>query len=301
MDRIDVLRLFARVVETGSFSAAAKAQGIGQPAASKQIAALEARLGAQLLRRSSRGMSLTDAGEDFYRSALRLLDDFEAAESRIGYRQQVPAGHIRVAMPAGFGRMHVLPRLPSFFGRFPDITIEADIADRHVNLIEDRVDLAIRIGALADSGLVARRIGTGDAAIMASPAYLARRGEPKAPEDLATHDCAVFMSQGAPLAWELRTRDGRVSVEPRGHLYTNDAESIRAGVLLGLGIARAPTWLFPEELASGAVVRLFPEHGVDSHSIYAVRAGGRLMSSKVKVLIDFLAEGFASDPYLHPR
>lgn len=301
MDRIDVLRLFVRVVETGSFSGVAKAEAIGQPTASKQVAALESRLGAQLLRRTSRGMSLTEAGEDFYQSAVRLLDDYDAAESRIGHRQNSPAGRIRVAMSAGFGRMHVLPRLPEFFSRYPEIVIETDVSDRHVNLVEERVDLAIRIGTLADSNLIARRIGTGEAAIVASPEYLARRGEPKTPEELADHDCVVFVAHGVPATWDIRTPAGPVAIEPRGRLYTNDAENIRASVLQGLGIARVPTWLFPDELDSGTVTRLFPAHALDTHSIYAVRASGRLMSSKVKVLIDFLADGFAEDPHLRVR
>lgn len=295
MDRLDVMRLFVRVVETGSFSKAAKAEGVVQPTVSKHIAALETRLGAQLLRRTSRGMSMTEAGEVFYEDAVRLLGEFDEAESRVGRGQTSPSGRIRVAMAAGFGRMHILPRLPAFFEKYPDITIETDISDHLINLIENRIDVAIRLGSLSDSSLVARKIGSGEIALVATPGYLARKGVPMKLADLADHDCVTFISNGAARPWEFRGASGALTVDPAGPIRTNDAEHVRAGVLSGLGLAQAPAWLFAEELESGAVVRLLTDFAPSRHPIYAVIPGGRLQSNRVRVFIDFLAGAFAED------
>lgn len=301
MDRIDVMRLFVRVVEAGSFSKAARVEGISQPTVSKQVAALERRLGAELVRRSTRGMSLTEAGEDYYRAAVKLLDDFEAVEARLTEHQTAPAGRVRVAMAAGFGRMHVLPRLPEFFRRYPGIAIETAVADHPVNLVEQRVDLAIQFGALTDSSLVVRRIGTAEDALVASSHYLARRGEPTTVDELAAHDSIVFAPDGVAEPWHLQTPAGRAIVKPKARIYSRDTENIRTSVLQGLGIALAPTWMFGEELTAGTVRRLLPEHAFDRRPIQAVRTGGRLLSSKVKVLTDFLASDFAANPHLRPR
>lgn len=301
MDRLEVMKLFVRVAESGSFSKAARAAGTSQPTVSKQVAALERRLGAELVRRSTRGMSLTEAGEDYYRSAVRLLDDFEAAEARVVQGQAAPAGRVRVAMSPSFGRMHVLPRLPEFLRQYPAIAIETEVADHPVNLVEQRVDLAIQVGELADSGLVVRRIGTAEDALVASDRYLATRGEPTTMGELAAHDSVVFVPDGIPEPWHLQTPAGPATFRPNGRIYTGDAESLRTSVLTGAGIAFAPTWLFADELSAGTVKRLLPESVFDRQSIHAVRTGGRLVSNKVKVLTDFLASDFAANPHLRSR
>jgi LysR family transcriptional regulator for bpeEF and oprC len=300
MDKLDVMRLFVRVVETASFSKAAKAEGIGQPTVSKQVSALEARLGAQLLRRTSRGLSLTSAGEDFYEAAVRLLNDLDAAESRIGRGQVSPSGRIRVATSPAFGRMYIIPKLREFFDLYPDISVDLEISDRHVNLIEESIDVAIRIGNLADSALVARRIGSIEMATVASAAYVARRGIPMVPEDIERHDCVNFMFHGAPRPWEFKTPSGPVTYIPQGRVRSNDAEHIRAAVLSGLGIGHNASWLFASEIASGEVVHLLQDFVPPAYPIHAV-SPGRRMSSKVKVLVEFLADVFAQDPYLKIR
>src|ERR1700733_1725720 len=179
MDRLDVMRLFVRIAETGSFSRAALAAGVGQPTASKQIAALEARLGAQLLQRTSRGLSLTDEGQAYYEACLRLIAEFEGAEQAVGRGRASPSGLVRVALSAGFGRMYVIPRLPEFFARYPDLAVDIESSERHVTLIEDGLDVAIRIRFLADSALMARRIGSMGVVTTASRDYLAKFGEPR--------------------------------------------------------------------------------------------------------------------------
>lgn len=298
MDRLDVMGLYARVVETGSFSRAAKALKIGQPTASKQIAGLEARLGAQLLRRSSRGLSLTDAGQCYYESAVRLLADFDAAEARVTRGQVTPAGPIRVAMSAGFGRMQIMPRLPAFFARYPEITVETDISDAFVNLVERRIDVAVRIGHLADSSLTARRIGRSDIAVLATPGYLARYGTPQTPADLARFPCMTYLVNGVARPWDFAGPDGAIAFAPRGPVRSGDAEHIRAGVLAGLGLAQVPTWLFVDELATGTVVPVLQAFAPAPFPISAVTPGGRLQPGRVRAFVDFLAEAFAGDPDL---
>jgi len=301
MDRLDVMRLFVRVVETGSFSKTARAAGIAQPTASKQIAALEARLGAQLLRRTSRGLSLTAAGQDFYESAVRLIGDLDAAEARIGRGQISPSGRVRVAMSAGFGRMYVVPRLPDFFKTFPDVTLDLDISERHVNLIEDGIDVAIRIGSLSDSALMARKIGNMEVATVATPLYLKQRGIPKTPQDLENHAGVTFLFHGAPFVWKFKGPSGPITVVPKDSVRSNDAEHIRAAVLAGIGIGHNASWLYAPDIASGALTQILKDFVPSPAPINAVWPSGRLLPGKVKALIDFLAQVCADDKNLKIR
>ncbi len=298
MDRLDVMRLYVRVVETASFSQAARALKVGQPTVSKQVAGLEARLGAQLLRRTSRGLSLTDAGRSYYESAVRLLEDFEAAEQRVRQGQVAPSGPIRVATSAVLGRTQIMPRLPAFFARYPGITVETDISDRMVNLVERRIDVALRIGHLADSSLTARRIGRTDVAVLATPGYLARHGTPQAPEDLARFPCMAYTIDGQPRPWEFA---GAITFLPDGLVRSGDAEHIRAGVLAGIGLAQLPTWLFADELAAGTVVTVLDDFAPPPYPVSAVTPGGRLQPGRVRAFVDFLAEAFAADPDMRVR
>jgi DNA-binding transcriptional LysR family regulator len=298
MDQIAAMRMFVRVVNSGNFSAVARATGMGQPAVSKQITALEAHLGAQLLRRTSRSLSLTEAGQDFYDSAVRLIDDLEAAESRVGRGQSAPTGLIRMTVAPVFGRLLVVPRLPAFFARYPDIAVETIVTDRTVNLVEEGIDLAIHNGALADSAAVVRRIATTPVITVASPAYLEAHGEPGTPSELDGHRCVIFAPQGAPRAWGFRGKFADFEYRPHGRFRTNDADQIRAAVLSDLGLAHAPGWLFAHEIASGQVRRVLRAYEPDPLPISAVHAAGRRLPNKVRVLIEFLAALFAQDPTL---
>lgn len=290
MDRLDAIKIFVRVVESGSFSAVARELGVGQPAVSKQVAGLEAYLGAQLLMRTSRNLSLTEAGRDFFESASRLIGDLEAAESRVGRGQASPAGVLRVTAAHAFSRQYVIPRLPEFLARYPDMRVEMLVSERTSNLVEEGIDLAIRNGVLADSSLVARKIGSSPVVLVASTEYLSRRGEPAKPSDCDDHDAVLFVSQEGLRPWTFGGRLGLVSYQPRGSFRTNDGEQIRGAVLAGLGIAQAPHWLFSRDLASGAVKRLLIDYEPGAIPISAVRPAGRRMSGKAAVFIDFLAE-----------
>ena len=301
VDQIAAMRMFVRVVESGSFSAVARATGVGQPAVSKQITSLEIYLGAQLLRRTSRSLSLTEAGQDFYESAVQLIDDLEAAESRVGRGQSQPFGLVRVTVAPVFGRLHVVPRLPAFFARYPDITVETIVTDRTINLVEEGIDLAIHNGELVDSTAVVRRIATTPVVTVASPAYLAAHGEPATPSDLDGHRCVIFAPQGALRAWGFRGKFGEIEYRPRGNFRTNDADQICAAVLSDLGLAHAPGWLFAREIAFGQARRVLCAYEPEPLPISAVHPAGRRLPTKVRVFIDFLAGLFAQDPNLTLR
>jgi LysR family transcriptional regulator for bpeEF and oprC len=290
MDRLDAMRLFVRVVERGSFAAAARDAGIGQPAVSKQIAALEAHLGAQLLRRTSRNMTLSEAGQTFYEAALHLIADFEAAESLIGRGQAAPSGLVRVTTSPVFGRLYITPRLPEFFARYPDIAVELSASEHMVNLIEEGIDVAIRIGTTADSSLITRKLTATSNIVVAAPAYLEARGIPASPAQLEGHSRLVFMQRGEARPWEFTGPAGSIIHHPRGNFRTGDAEQLRAAVLAGLGLAQVPGWLLASEVASGAVRVVLHDHEPAGIPINAVHSAGRRLPTKARVFIAFLAE-----------
>ncbi len=192
MNKFEAIDVFRRVVESGSFSAVAKERGVRQPAVSKQITALESHLGAQLLRRTSRTLTLTEAGLEFYKAAAKLLDDLSDAESLVGDRQRSPSGLVRVCVPPVFSRLYLLPRLPAFFDGFPEISVEFIVCEQTPNMVEHGIDLAIHVGDLSDSTAIARKFTTSPVVTVASPAYLAAMGRPERIEDLAGHRSVIF-------------------------------------------------------------------------------------------------------------
>ena len=301
MDHLDAIRLFARVVETGGFSRAGKIEGIAQSTVSKQIAALETRLGVPLIRRSSRGLSVTERGREFYAFAIGMLADLDAAEARLRLSQAEPEGRIRVACPPVFASDLIVPGLATFLALYSNVTIDLEVSERYVNLVEDGVDVAIRIGDLADSSLLARQIGSVEAVVVATPAYLERHGLPRTPADLEHHSCLPFLFQGGSKTWKFRQPEGEIEIAPSARLRSNDAESVRAAVFAGLGMAQGPSWMFADEIASGALVsvlasyrpRLFPVHAVSSES--------RRMTGAIKVFVDFIAGLIKDEPHLAIR
>jgi DNA-binding transcriptional LysR family regulator len=300
MDRLDAMQVFVRVIEKGSFSAVAKERGIGQPAISKQISALEDELGTELIHRTSRSIALTEPGRDFYESALRILDDFENATSRIGRGQTAPKGLIRVTVPPTFARLHMVSKLPAFFAAYPDMAIEMSTSGSPTTIIEDGFDLAIHSGDLPDSTLVARRLGQTMTVLVATPQYLARYGAPESPEDLNRFRSVVFVERGSAQPWSFGSGQAVKRVIPTGVFRTSDIEQMRMGVLEHLGIAQAPAWLFAAELREGTVVRLLtPFEG--TVPILAVRTASRRMSAKVRIFIEHLEKSFALCFQFNPR
>ena len=212
-----------------------------------------------------------------------------------------PSGLLRVALSAGFGRMYVVPRLPEFFARYPDLALDLRVSERHVNLIEEGVDVAIRIGFLANSTLLARRIGSMEVPTVASPDYLKAFGEPTTPVDLERHAAVTFVSGGVPRPWEFRGPSGAVVIQPKGQIRTNHAEHIRAAVRAGLGVAHNSSWLFAPDISAGAVRPLLNDYAPNPYPIHAVYPGGRIVPAKVKAFVDFLAHVFAQEPSLRIR
>jgi LysR family transcriptional regulator for bpeEF and oprC len=296
MDRLDAIRLFIRVIERGSFSAAAREAGTGQSVVSKQIAALEAQLGAQLLLRTSRSLRMTETGQRFYESALRLVDDYAALEALARQGQSAPSGLVRIAVAPVFGRLYIVPNLPDFFERFPGIRVEMFVSDRYVNMIEEGIDLAVRHGDLADSAMTARRLATSPFVTVATPIYLERHGIPAAPADLARHACIVFTGREEIRPWSYRGGDGaKILHHPGGNFRTNDGEQIRAAVLSHLGIANLPAWLVMPELSSGALRTVLQDDEMETTAISAIYPSRRGLTTKVRILVDFLAETLARD------
>ena len=292
MDRIDAIRLFVRLVECGSFSAVGRAMGIGQPAVSKQIGALERHLGAQLVSRTSRQVVITDAGQTFYETARQLVDDFDALESSVGERQQSPRGFIRLSTAPAHGRLCITPLLPAFFRRYPEIAVEVAVSERQVDLVGEGIDLAIRHGRLVDSALTVRTLADADMVLVASPDYLAARGIPTAITDLDQHNCIVFSRRGERYPWAFGTGADAVSYLPRGSLMSGDAEHIRAAVLCGMGIAQAPSWLLADEIRTGQVHSVLAAWQPDRLPINLVHAAGRRLPMRVRVFIDYLLAAY---------
>ena len=300
MDRFDAMQMFVRVIEKGSFSAVAKERGIGQPAVSKQISALEDELGTELIHRSSRAIGLTEAGRDFYESALHIIDDFENATSRIGRGQTAPRGLIRVAVPPTFARLHMVSKLPAFFAAYPDMAVEMATSESPTTIIEDGFDLAIHSGDLPDSTLVARRFAQTMIILVATPQYLTRDGAPESPEELDRFPAVALVERGSVQPWSFGSGEGAKRVIPTGVFRTSDIEQMRMGVLEHLGIAQAPAWLFAAELREGTVIRLLSpfERTVP---ILAVRPASRRMSTKVRIFIEHLEKTFALCSQFNPR
>lgn len=298
MDKLDVMKLFLRVAEAGSFSKAAHLAGITQSTVSKQIAALEKRVGAQLVRRSSRGLALTAAGQHYYDDALRLVDEFEALDDAVSERERSPAGLVRVTSPPGFAALYLLPRMGSFFLEFPKLTLDFLVSQRLTNLVEESIDVAIRMGDLQDSELRSRQVGTASAIVVASAAYLREHGEPREPADLQHHACIASMRNGRARPWHFRQGTARVAIDPKGTIQSEDTELTRAAVKSGLGIAYAASWLFKEELSSGAVCQILPDYACREVPISAVWSGDRALPRRAAVFIDFLAAICAAEPTL---
>jgi DNA-binding transcriptional LysR family regulator len=300
VDRFGAMEIFVRVVETGSFSAVAKERGIGQPAVSKQVSALEAELGTELLHRNTRSIALTDAGRDFYQTVQRMLEDFESATSRIGRGQIAPKGLVRIAVPPSFARLHMVTKLTAFFDRHPEITVEFGTCDNPATIIEVGFDLSIYSGDLPDSSLVARRFAQTLIILVATPQFIARHGLPQSIDDLRSLPGIPRIENGAVQPWEFSAGQQVQRFVPSGPFRCGDFEQLRMGVLEHLGIAQAPAWLFAPELREGTVLRLLTAYE-RTVPISAIRPASRRAPARVRVLMEHLEETFALCTQFNPR
>lgn len=281
-----------RVVETGSFSAAARDLRVGQPAVSKVIASLEARLGVRLLVRSTRRLRPTEAGQAFHERARRVLDEADEAETAARGLGIGLEGRLRVCVPVTFARLHVAPRLGSFLGVHPKLRLELVMDDRNVDLLEENIDVALRLGALEDSGLTARKLLQGERIVVGSTEYLATRGVPKAPADLLAHEIIVYAQNVGGDEWHFRRGSADTSVRVQSRLAFTAAEGVREAVIAGLGLAIVSRWMMTPELASGIVVSILTDWSLPSIDLWAVFPTGRLPSAKARAFVNWFEEQF---------
>ena len=297
MDSVNAMIVFARVVEANGFSAAARRLGLSKSAVSKQVAALEDRLGARLLNRTTRRISPTEIGQALFERCQRIAAEVEEAELAVTRLSTAPRGRLRVNASMSFGHIFLAPVLPDFHARYPEVTVEMTLNDRIVDVVEEGYDLAIRIARLDDSSLIARKLADAQRILAASPAYLARAGRPERAADLAQHDCLTYSYAARPGVWRVADADGAVREVPvSGSLHTNNGDALRAAALAGLGIVELPTFLIGDDVAAGRLVHVFP-HFVDRFGgIYAVYPHNRHLSAKVRALVDFLVARIGPKP-----
>lgn len=298
-DVLLLFRTFVRTVEAGSFTAVARDLKSSQPTISRQIALLEDHLGCLLFQRTTRTLTLTDDGRIFYDHASRTLEAAAEAESAVGRRKGKPSGELRLACSGVFGRLHVLPRLARFRARYPDVSIALHMTDGFTDLIEEGIDLALRVGEIRDGSLVARRIGTSRRVVVATAEYLARHGTPLHPHDLAGHPCVIYDRLLTGASWSFQTPEGPLAIPVSGPIHVNSTEAVRAAVLESLGIGYVPVWHFvDDEIESGRLVVLLRDFEATPQPISAVFPSRRFLPPKVRAAIDFFAAEFEIDPRL---
>jgi DNA-binding transcriptional LysR family regulator len=298
LDRITGLEVFAKVAATGSLSAAGRAMGLSQTMITKHIAALEARLGVKLFHRTTRRLSMTEAGRNYLESAERIIAELEAADAAVAADRFEPRGLLRVSAPVSFGEDQVAPLLSEFSRRHPGLTIELGLNDRLVDLAEEVWDLALRIGSLTDSSLIARRLAPCRTVIAASPMYLKAQGTPKTVAELSAHNCLGYTLSRLTGAnrWSFG-HQGEVTIDVTGNLRANNGDALRAAAVAGQGIIYQPTFVVADDLRAGTLVALsLDQPTLEFGGIYAVYLPDRNPPAKVRAFIDFLAERFASTP-----
>lgn len=287
MDRWHEMRILTRVIETGSFSAAARALNLGQPAVSKAVAALEARLQTRLLVRSTRRLAATEAGQAFYDHAVRALAEADEADAAARSAQAGLIGTLRVGAPVTFARLLMVPFLGEFIDAHPGLSLECVLDDRVIDLVAESIDVAFRIGPLRDSEMTVRRLGGYPRLVVASPAYLERAGCPRAPVELMPHDAVAFGQAQTATNWTFRRGTAEVSVSVPSRLTLSAAEGVREAVLAGLGLAVAPHAMFAPELADGRVVRVLEDWVLPPVDLWALFPAGRMQSARVRVFVDW--------------
>lgn len=288
MDRLNAMELFVRVVETGSFSAVAREMNMSQPTVSKQLAALEAGLNTRLLNRSTRQLSLTEAGASYYEASKRILDGVREAESNLGRLQGSLNGLLRINSSIALGQMHLAALIIKFQRQHSGLQIDLQLQDRFVDLVEEGIDVAIRVGRLTDSSLIARRLCRTRRLAVATPAYLKKHGTPKVPQDLVSHNCILYAYLSTGNEWIFQGPEGEIRVKVSGNFKANNGDAIRQAVLADLGIALTPEWIAHDEIAAGKIKPILSDFEPSPVDISAVYPSARHVSAKVRAFIDFL-------------
>nr|WP_278515810.1 LysR family transcriptional regulator [Brucella anthropi] len=295
MSSLADMEIFARVVATGSMSAAARDLGLSPAVVSKRLGRLEERLGTRLLQRTTRQIALTEAGQGYHERVLAILSNIEEAEAFVARRSADARGTLKISAPTTFGRMHIAPYLVPFMRANADLTVNMQLTDEMVDIVGDGYDLAIRIAELSDSTLVARRLAPVRRILVASPGYIAERGTPQTIEDLQDHICLAPHNNDP---WRLEGPKGPIVIRPVGPLQSNSSEMVREAVLAGLGIAQRSTWDIGPELAAGKLVQVLPDYAASRNvAIHAVYPSKQFLPAKVRLFIDYLADLYGPVPY----
>ncbi len=298
MDRLDSLESFVAVVEAGQFSAAALRLGIGKSVVSRRVSELEEHLGARLLQRTTRRLSLTEAGREFYPRALQLLEDLAEAEQSVSSGQQALGGRIRLATPLTFGMLHLGPLINRFMQAHPGVVLDLDMDDGQVNLIQEGVDLALRIGSLEDSSLIALPLATIRSVLVASPGYLAREGTPTTPEELQRHPGLCYSNLPEPQRVRLTDSSGRrISVNLPLRLLANNGDLLLNATEAGLGVCVSPTFIAYRAIREGRLVPILRDYRLPLSTAYAVYPSRRFVPLRVRALVDYLQQEFGDRPY----
>jgi DNA-binding transcriptional LysR family regulator len=290
MDRLAAMETFVVVVDAGSFSAAARRLKMGQPAVSKLVAKLERRLGVKLLVRTTRGLTPTEAGLSYYERARRSIEEADEAEIAARGASGGLTGKLRVCAAVTFARLHLMPRLPEFLARHPGLELDMVLDDRNIDLVQEGIDVALRMGRQADSTLTARRIASARHVVVGTPAYFARAGEPAAPGDLMQHEAVVYDQKGAGAVWSFRRDDTEINVKLNSRLRVTAAEGVRAAVLAHAGIAVVSQWMFTHEIADGRVKAVLRDWELPPIDLWVVFPAGRSASTKARTFVEFAAE-----------
>lgn len=294
MDTLDGIRTVIAVVETGSFTAASERLGMSKSLVSKYIGEVEARLDVRLFNRSTRRLALTEAGNSYYQRALPLLEEFAELVDSVTTEQAAPRGSLRINVPVTFGEMKLSPLLPKFLEQYPDIQIELQLTDRKIDMLEEGVDVVIRIGGVDDSSLIARQINTLQLILCASPTYIAQHGEPENRQALGLHNCVIDSNFGIGKQWPLSCKQQITeSVEVSSRIAANSPRAVQEIVMAGGGIGLIPRFIVEQALADGSLQQVLPAYTTMSFGLYAIYPHRRYLPRKVRCFIDFLLEEFS--------
>jgi DNA-binding transcriptional LysR family regulator len=298
MDRFADIEAYSAVVEAGSFSAAGERLGVAKSVVSRRISQLEKRLGSRLLHRTTRRLTLTDAGKNFYQRAVQILADLDDAEQSVTDETTELRGSIKLAAPLTFGLMHLSDAITDFLNDHPAIELNLDLNDRNISLVEEGFDMAVRIGELKDSTLVARRLGTARIVTCASRSYLEKHGEPVEPGELHEHIGLQYSNINYKLQWRYITPEGETKyAQPQIRIRANNGEALAIAANAGLGITTGPTFILGRHIKEGGLVTILNEYQRPSVGIHAVYPPGRLIPKRIQVFSDFLAGRFGDLPY----